>query len=164
MSEAKKDRYSGIALLLFSILLYFLIPYGIPGAKKGSDLGSDFFPKLLVVVMIVLSVGMIVKSIFDAKFRPIAIEETEESVEAEYESYEPTSNLNYKNVAIVFGIMLVHIFVLVDLLGFVYSTIIAMVGVMLALSVKKWYFYLIIIAIIFGIDFVFRDLLSIQLP
>ncbi|ALX47567.1 tripartite tricarboxylate transporter TctB family protein [Lentibacillus amyloliquefaciens] len=158
MTERKRERYTGFFLLIVSILLLILIPFGIKESAVSSGVGSAFFPKVLAVSMIILSISIIAKTFFNKGTE----EEHDELVEEEAakEQVKP----NYWNVLIVLLIMLIYIFVLIEYLNFVVSTIIAMVAVMAVLSVRKWYSYIIVIAFIVLTDYVFRELLSIQLP
>lgn len=160
MGNIRREIYTGLALLIFGAALYLFIPNLIQGSKGLGEVGPDFFPRILAILIIVLSLTQIVKSFLS---KLLDNDGEEEKVELGYTESEDVKRSLGASV-FVFIIMLLYVYVLVEFLSFIFSTIIAMSIIMWALSVRKWYFYLILMTFVFIIDFIFRNLLYVQLP
>ncbi|GGJ98382.1 hypothetical protein GCM10007063_20880 [Lentibacillus kapialis] len=160
MNEMKRERYTALSLLIFGTTLYLSIPYVIQGSEGLGEVGPDFFPRILAILIIVLSAIQFVKSFFPKIFN---IEEIEADDEFEYVENDSKKG-RFLASAFVFLMMLLYIFVLVEFLSFILSTIITMSVIMWVLSVRKWYFYLILISFVIIVDYIFRNLLYVQLP
>lgn len=66
--------------------------------------------------------------------------------------------------SVLFALFLVAYCFLVGLLGFVVSTIILVLAVMIFYGARKWYYYAIPLAMVGIVYYVFRVLLHVSLP
>lgn len=162
MSKLMIERYSAIVLMIISIIIYFTFPISIPGSKGLTQVGPDFFPRLIILFISVLSLTLFIKTFYQKS------EEDQENklsdINEESEEIVVDGKSNYLNSVYVFLILIIYVFVLLNFLNFALATIISMFVVMWILSVKKWYYYAGFIAFVFLIDYVFRNLLNVQLP
>lgn len=149
-----QDLVLGLILFLFSLSIFFALPLFV--ADTSQSLGADFFPRFLLILLMVLSLFLIVN--------PMLLKKTKEKTSGEKE--DETEDEGKRRVIVgwaVFGILIVYTFV-VENLGFVATSIIFMSLIMYILSARKWYYYLILICMIFLINYVFKDLMKIMLP
>jgi len=152
MIKSKKDFFSGTALFLFCIVLYFLIiPKWVAVTTTVGGVNSRTFPEFSTIFIGLLSFFLIIKSFL---FYSSDTEEPEESKTKDKKPFAPYS--------IIF-IMVLYTFI-VPHLGYLITTILSMIIIMGILSVRKWYYYLIVILIIISTVFLFEDLLRVQLP
>ncbi|RSL33606.1 hypothetical protein D7Z54_09855 [Salibacterium salarium] len=156
MTDKLKDRYASLTLLSLCIISwFFLIPYGIEGAVGMREIGPDFFPRFITLAVFILSIFLLIKSILQIEDKQD--DEKEKKKETTESNSKPWAGLS------VFLIMFGYIY-LADMIGYLYSSIISMAMIMWVLSVRKWYLYIVIIAIIFLIQYVFQNVLYIRLP
>lgn len=153
MRKIQKERYIWLVTLIFGIVIWkVLIPTQIHTSQNQSDYGPQFFPNLLAIVVILISLLSFILTFFN---KDKTTDQNEES--------KPANDGKMLNGFIVFGITVAYV-LLVDIIHFVPASIISMLVIMWVLSVRKWYFYLIMVAIIFLINYVFENIMYIQLP
>lgn len=150
LKNINTDRIIGIALLVFSILTYTLLPNFINIIQE-QEFGAEFFPKVILIVLMILSVALIIKSFLHTK------EENSESSKQFEEDRKKWVGWS------VFGLLILYSFI-VEKIGFIISSIIIMSIILFLLSARKWYYYLILIVMIFLIYYIFVDLMRIMLP
>src|SRR5699024_3661899 len=115
------------------------------------EFGAEFFPKVILIVLMILSVALIIKSFLHTK------EENSESSKQFEEDRKKWVGWS------VFGLLILYSFI-VEKIGFIISSIIIMSIILFLLSARKWYYYLILIVMIFLIYYIFVDLMRIMLP
>lgn len=153
MRKIQKERYIWLVTLILGIVIWqVLIPTQIQTSQNQSDYGPKFFPNLLAIVVILISLLSFIFTFFN---KDKTSDQNEES--------KPANGGKVLNGFIVFGITVAYVF-LVDIIQFVPASIISMLLIMLVLSVRKWYFYLIMVTMIFLINYVFENIMYIQLP
>lgn len=154
MNSNLKDRYMGILLLLFGAVLMFSIPKIIQGASNVTTLGPRFFPQFIAIAIIILSAILIIKSFLNNA------KEKEKNPEKEGSKFKKEEAM----VGVwVFVVMLFYVFI-VQWVSFLPATIVAMAVIMMLMRVKKWYHYLIVIALIVLIKYIFASLIFVPLP
>jgi putative tricarboxylic transport membrane protein len=156
--KTHKDLYMGIFLFVFGLVYYFfLIPNSITSKDSLTTLGPGFFPKLTAILLIVLSVFLIIKSLIQLKKGSDDLDDSDQEEDTGKGQSRPWAGAG------VFLLMVLYVFI-VEYLGFMVTTVIVMLAIMAVLSVRKWYSYVVMILVIFGIKFVFEDLMYIILP
>lgn len=154
--KSHKDLYMGIFLFVFGLVYYFfLIPNSITAKDGLTTLGPEFFPQLTAILLMVLSVFLMIKSLIQLKEGSDDLDDSDQD--------EDTGKGRPWAGAGVFLLMVLYVFI-VEYLGFMITTVIVMLAVMAILTVRKWYSYVVMILVIFGIKFVFEDLMYIILP
>ncbi|WP_099157013.1 tripartite tricarboxylate transporter TctB family protein [Virgibacillus ndiopensis] len=158
MDERMRDRYSGFVLLFISLLSWFvIIPYGIESSEGMTTVGPSFFPKFITIALIILSAFLVIKSFFK-------IGDSENNLEKDEGTEETSEPRGKVSVGVwVFIVMIGYIY-LADIIGYLCSTVISMSVVMWLLKARKWYLYLILIATIFALQYVFENIMYIRLP
>ncbi len=112
-SKAKKDFYSGIFFLLFSIFLYVL-SYAIKMTKADS-LGPQFFPRLVALFMAILSIVVIVNG-----YKGMKEEKNKEQSGSNQPSKAPEK---IDKLSLLFSsILLIGYALLIDTLGFMITS------------------------------------------
>lgn len=157
MSDRIKDRYAGFVLFFLSVFSWFvIIPYGIESDMGLTKYGPDLFPKFITISVMILSAFIV--------FRTFLKENENDSKEGEEGAEEDPESPGRPWVGMaVFVVMIGYVF-LAEWLGFLYSTIISMSLIMWLLAVRKWYFYVILVAIIVLLEYVFTSVFHIRLP
>lgn len=155
-SRISSDQIIGAILLLGSTLVYFFLPKFIKVSNVSATpvYGPDYFPKVLLIVLFLLSLILIVKPFFAGKDEQ---DNNQENTEEDH-----VNNRAWVGWS-VFGILIVYTFV-VETFGFILTSIVLMSIILFLLSARKWYYYLILIGAIFLIHYVFVDLMRIMLP
>ncbi len=151
MNSILKERYSALFLFLFGLALWFYLPYDITVEDRLSTLGPAFFPKFIAVTVMVLSAGIILKTFVKKK-------EAQTS-----EEQKGTEGQRIWAAVAVFILMFLYVFV-IEWLGYLISTIIIMSLILWVLSSRKWYHYAILIAFVVLIQYVFENIMYVQLP
>ncbi|MGE4283488.1 MAG: tripartite tricarboxylate transporter TctB family protein [Clostridia bacterium] len=146
----KANRVIGIIFLVFGILLYIVTPFQT-AAISTSKMGPDFFPKVVAIIMVICSVGLIIQATIAMKSKYNAEEEAEVDWQKE------------KKVALVFAMLIVYV-LCIELAGFFISSILFGVALLYVLKSIKWYYYATYITLVAIINYVFSELLYINLP
>ncbi|WP_042143564.1 tripartite tricarboxylate transporter TctB family protein [Paucisalibacillus sp. EB02] len=152
ITKQKRERYIWLFFLVGSILLWkVLIPAQIQtNANSNSSFGPDFFPSILAILILIISGISFISTFF------IKETKTEGETNSE-EGGKPVAGI------IVFLITVFYSFI-IDYFHFIIASIICMFVIMWVLSVRKWYLYVIMVAFIFLVNFIFEDIMYINLP
>lgn len=146
--------------MIISMILYFTIPINVKGSEGLTEIGPDFFPTLIILSIGILSLVLFIRSFYQNKNDDVEEDEVNE------ETNDPLAkgNKGVLNSVYVFLILVLYVFILLRFLNFTISTVISMFIVMWILSVRKWYYYAGFLAFVLMVDYVFRNLLNVQLP
>lgn len=148
----RKERNIWLFFLIGGLLVWqIIIPSQVQVSQNSSNYGPDFFPTLLAIIVVIIS---------GASFLGTFIKKPES------DSDEATKSQDSGNVwigIVVFLITVGYVFI-AELIGFIPASLISMLLIMLLLSVKKWYFYLIMIVFIIAVHYIFENILYIRLP
>lgn len=158
MNNVRKERYSAVCLFLFGLALWFYIPYDIRVTDSLSSIGPEFFPKFIAVVVMALSAVIVLKTFSKKK------SQHEDNEDQPHRSEDEPSGSNRKWAApVVFLLMLIYVFT-VEWLGYFITTVVVMSLVLWVLSSRKWVHYAVLIVFIFIIQYVFENVMYVQLP
>ena len=157
-NEIKENRIASVAFLLFSVayLVMAFLTIGQPASKQ--SLGPDAFPKVIGVLMLLLSAVYMMQS-----FRGVSKEDEARAAligaDDKLQSY-----MDVRTVGVMLGLMLVYAFAF-ERLGYPISTCLMFMAGVLVLDRR----HLVRDAIIalfasFGLYFAFAYLLRVQLP
>lgn len=155
VTKKQKERYVWLVFLIGSILLWkVIIPSQVQTNQNTSSAGPEFLPTILAIIILIIS-GLS----FIATFINIGggQETREEESETPDNKGKPLAGI------IVFAITLGYTFMM-EYIHFTFASIICMFLIMWVLSVRKWYLYLIMAALIFLLKFIFEDIMYINLP
>lgn len=153
MNTIHRERYIWLFFLIAGVLAWkVVIPTQVETSQNYPNYGPEFFPNLLVITIIIISAISFIGTFIKKMNQPEKnnVEESEEK----------------GNVWIglaVFLITVIYVFMM-DYIAFIPSSIVCMVLIMWLLSVRKWYLYLIMIAIILILNYLFENIMYIQLP
>lgn len=154
MQRKIREQLPSLSLILFGVFLIILIPFQI-GEDQMSVVGPRFFPYLLSILIIIFSTISYLSEMFKNG------KETDDKEKSDNEDIEKP---NYLFVFFTFIGIILWI-VLVKYLGFIITSLLLMVGLMIFIGNKKPY-QVIIIPVIFvlGIFYIFGTMLHIPLP
>ncbi|MFZ4454002.1 tripartite tricarboxylate transporter TctB family protein [Salibacterium aidingense] len=149
---ASTERYIWLFLFIVGVVTWkILIPTQVQINQNSSTYGPDFFPNVLAIAVIIIS----------ALSFAWTFVKTPDQKQKETSGKDEEGN---KWVGfIVFLIMVFYVYI-IDIIHYLPATIISMLLIMWVLSVRKWYLYILMIGIILFIQYVFENLLYIQLP
>lgn len=168
LNNQAKEIISGVFVLCFGILLWFVVPIFVSSTGSETDLGPTFFPRFVAVGLTLCGILLLVKElgIWISSRSPVG-EDGASSEEPIYGAEEDTEEEETESKPLVamsvFIIMAIYTFV-VPFAGFLLSTIVSMSIIMWILDVRKWYLYILLILFILGVQYVFQNLLFVFLP
>lgn len=138
------EKIFSIFLLLVSLIGYYLARGFESGFMIDNGLGAGFFPKLVCIILAILSIVMFVKSFKDKKIYKFS--------------------KNNKNTFIIIGLCIGYLF-LMEKIGYLLSTIIFSFSVIITLD-RKNLIMNVIFSIIFpiGIYYLFSKVFNVSLP
>lgn len=138
------EKVFSIFLLLVSLIGYYLARGFESGFMIDNGLGAGFFPKLVCLILGVLSVLMFIKSFRDKNIYKFSKDN--------------------KNTFIIIGLCVVYLF-LMEKIGYLLATIIFSISVIMTLD-RKNIIMSILFSIIFpiGIYYLFSKVFNVSLP
>lgn len=147
------EMISGVIFAILGAVLWLLIPSQIPTLEK-SAINAQTLPRIAIGGMAVFGVGLLLEGIFTKAKKELVI--TKESFRSAAFKKELRS--------VLYALFLVAYCFMVQPLGFVVSTVILVVAIMLFYGARKWYYYAIPLAMVGIVYYVFRVLLHVSLP
>ncbi len=145
MNEKKTDLTIGIISCIIGIISYILT-LNFPTFGKSGVPGPEFFPRILAILFLIISVIQISKSF---------VEKNKQTQEVE--------KVNYIRMLILIGLFVFYILFL-DILGFFITTIIFLMILQKLLSVKLKTSLFVTFIIIMIIFLIFDKLFCVSLP
>ncbi len=142
------DLVSGIFFLLFSVVLLLVIPSQV---KVITDevVNSRTFPYVLSVIIMVMSTKTIVVEVIKlARKQEVEKKEFDIKVEAK--------------ALFLFTLLIVYV-ILIQVIGYLVSSLLMVTAFLVFFKTKKWYYYAITLGISVAIFYIFRMVLNIQL-
>lgn len=149
MIKYNKNLWGSIAFLILSLTIWILIPYQIV-LQKERIINSQTFPRIVVGLMIICSTYLFIKSILDIVLK----KEIDYGVIVFKEEF--------KSILMIFSVIL--FWVTLHFIHFMIAACIFSCLVMLIFKCKKLKYYLITIAFVIIITFMFQQLLGVNLP
>lgn len=147
------EMISGTIFAVVGAVLWFLIPLQIKTMEK-TAINAQTLPRIAIGGIFLFAVGLLLEGIFAKEKKELVI--TKESFRSEGFRKEMRS--------VLYALFLVAYCFVIGVLGFVVSTIILVLAVMIFYGARKWYYYAIPLAMVGIVYYVFRVLLHVSLP
>lgn len=144
---------SGAVFSIVGAILWVLIPSQIKTMEK-SAINAQTLPRIAIGGIFIFAVCLLLEGIFAREKKEVTV--TKESFRIEAFKKELRS--------ILYALFLVAYCFMVQPLGFVVSTVILVLAIMLFYGARKWYYYVIPLAMVGIVYYVFRVMLHVSLP
>ena len=144
---------SGAVFAIMGAVLWTLIPSQIQTMEKGA-VNAQTLPRIAIGGMFLFAVGLLLEGLFAKEKQELVI--TADSFRSESFKKEMRS--------ILYCLFLVAYCLIIQPLGFVVSTVLLVLAVMIYYGARKWYYYAIPLAMVGIVYYVFRVLLHVSLP
>lgn len=147
------EMIAGAVFVIVAAVLWLLIPSQIQTMEK-SAINAQTFPRIAIGGLFIFSMGLLIQGLFFNEKRECVI--TRDSFQSESFKREMRS--------VVFAVYLLVYCALIGMLGFIASTAILVVAILLFYGARKWYYYAIPLAMVGIVYYVFGVVLRISLP
>ena len=147
------EMISGTIFAVLGAVLWFLIPTQVQTLEK-TIINAQTFPRIAIGGLFLFSVGLLLEGLFAREKKEVYI--TKESFRSVAFKKELRS--------ILFALFLIAYCFLVGHLGYVVTTVLLVLAVMLFYGARKWYYYAIPLGMGGIVYYVFKVLLRISLP
>ena len=147
------EMISGAIFAILGAVLWFLIPTQVQTLEK-TVINAQTFPRIAIGGLFLFSVGLLLEGLFAREKKEVYI--TKESFRSVAFKKELRS--------ILFALFLIAYCFLVGHLGYVVTTVLLVLAVMLFYGARKWYDYAIPLGMVGIVYYVFKVLLRISLP
>ena len=147
------EMISGAIFAILGAVLWFLIPTQVKTLEK-TVINAQTFPRIAIGGLFLFSVGLLLEGLFAREKKEVYI--TKESFRSVAFKKELRS--------ILFALFLIAYCFLVGHLGYVVTTVLLVLAVMLFYGARKWYYYAIPLGMVGIVYYVFKVLLRISLP
>ena len=144
---------SGAVFAVVGAVLWLLIPSQIQTMEKGA-VNAQTLPRIAIGGMVLFAVGLLLEGLFAKEKKELVI--TAESFRSAAFKKELRS--------IVYCLFLAAYCLIIQPLGFVASTVVLVLAVMVYYGARKWYYYAIPLAMVGIAYYVFKVLLHVSLP
>ena len=144
---------SGAVFAVVGAVLWLLIPSQIQTMEKGA-VNAQTLPRIAIGGMVLFAVGLLLEGLFAKEKKELVI--TAESFRSAAFKKELRS--------IVYCLFLAAYCLIIQPLGFVASTVLPVLAVMVYYGARKWYYYAIPLAMVGIVYYVFKVLLHVSLP
>ena len=144
---------SGAVFAVVGAVLWLLIPSQIQTMEKGA-VNAQTLPRIAIGGMVLFAVGLLLEGLFAKEKKELVI--TAESFRSAAFKKELRS--------IVYCLFLAAYCLIIQPLGFVASTVVLVLAVMVYYGARKWYYYAIPLAMVGIVYYVFKVLLNVSLP
>lgn len=144
---------SGLIFSLVGLVLWFLIPSQVQTLEK-TAINAQTFPRIAIGGLVLFSIGLLLEGLFAKEKREIVVTA---------ESFRSTA-FKKEMRSVVYALFLIVYCLLIGRLGYIISTVLLVVAVMLFYRARKWYYYAIPLGMVGVVYYVFKVLLRISLP
>ncbi len=144
---------SGLIFSLVGLVLWFLIPSQVQTLEK-TAINAQTFPRIAIGGLVLFSIGLLLEGLFAKEKREIVVTA---------ESFRSTA-FKKEMRSVVYALFLIVYCLLIGRLGYIISTALLVVAVMLFYRARKWYYYAIPLGMVGVVYYVFKVLLRISLP
>lgn len=147
------EMIAGIVFAVLGAVLWFLVPSQIPTMEK-SAINAQTLPKIAIGGMFIFAVCLLAEGLFGREKKEVTVNGElfrSESFRKELKS-------------LVYVLFLVAYCFMIEPLGFLISTAILVVAILLYYGARKWYYYAIPLAMVGVVYYIFRVLLHVSLP
>lgn len=142
------DLVSGIFFLLFSVALFLVIPSQV---KVVTDevVNSRTFPYILSLIIMAVSLKTVAVEVIKlVKKKEVEKKEFDVKVEAK--------------ALFLFSLLIVYV-ILIQVIGYLVSSLLMVSSFLVFFKTKKWYYYAITLGLTVAIFYIFRIVLNVQL-
>ncbi|MDY2970471.1 MAG: tripartite tricarboxylate transporter TctB family protein [Butyricicoccus pullicaecorum] len=147
------DIISGLVFVIVAAVLWLLIPSQIQTLEK-TAINAQTIPRIAIGGLFLCSAGLLIQGLLAHDKKEIVI--TRESFHSDGFRREMRS--------LLFAAFLIIYCFLVTLLGFIVSTVLLVIAILLFYGARKWYYYAIPLVMVGVVYYVFAVLLRISLP
>ena len=144
---------SGSVFLVAAAVLWLLIPSQI-NTMETSVINAQTVPKIAIGGMGLFSLGMLLQGIFTIPKKEVVI--TRDGLRSDRFRKEVKS--------VVYAGMLLAYLVAITWLGFLISTLLLTISILLFYGARRWYYYAIPLTMVVVVYFIFKMLLRVSLP
>ena len=144
---------SGAVFTIVAAVLWFLIPSQIQTMEK-TAINAQTFPRLAIGGLFLFSVGLLIQGLFFNEKKELVV--TKESFRS--------AGFKKEMRSVVYALFLIGYCFIVGRLGYILSTALLVVAVLLFYGARKWYYYLIPLVTVGVVYYVFGVVLRISLP
>lgn len=144
---------SGLVFVIVAAVLWLLIPSQIQTLEK-TAINAQTIPRIAIGGLFLCSAGLLIQGLLSHDKKEIVI--TCESFHSDGFRREMRS--------LLFAAFLIIYCFLVTLLGFIVSTVLLVIAILLFYGARKWYYYAIPLVMVGVVYYVFAVLLRISLP
>ncbi|WHH58581.1 tripartite tricarboxylate transporter TctB family protein [Petroclostridium sp. X23] len=150
--KSNSNLISGFLFLIISITMYILIPSQIK-TYETSAINAQTIPTLLIRGLIICSIILLIQGSFGISNEYVVDMDVFKNKKFKTEM----KSLVYIGMLIVYAIILKHI-------GFIISSLLLSVGILLYYGARKWWYYAIASGNVIIAYYVFKVLLRVNLP
>ena len=147
------EMISGTVFTILGAVMWFLIPSQIRTMEK-TAINAQTLPRIAIGEIFLFAVCLLLEGIFAREKKELVI--TRESFRSEGFRKEMRS--------VLYALFLVAYCFAVEPLGFILSTVILVVAIMIYFGARKWYYYAIPLAMVGVVYYVFAVFLHVSLP
>ena len=147
--KIKVNIVGGAIFLILSMILWYLIPSQIP-TNGDAVITSRSFPKLIVLLMFFSSLFIFVSDLIKV-MRKQPVQEVEVKLAEE-------------GRAVIVCLLLIAYAFLLNIIGFMFASIIYCYSMLAFFKSKNWKYYLIVTVICVAVTYIFKNILLVQLP
>lgn len=147
------EMIAGAIFAVVGIVLWFLIPSQVQTLEK-TAVNARTFPSIAIGGMILFSIGLLLEGLLAREKKEVVI--TKDTFHS--------ASFRKEIRSLVFALLLIAYCFLIGHLGYVVTTVLLVLAVMLFYRARKWYYYAIPLGMVGVIYYVFKTLLRISLP
>lgn len=144
---------SGAVFAVFGAVMWFLIPSQIRTMEK-TAINAQTLPRIAIGGIFLFAVCLLLEGIFAREKKELMV--TRESFRS--------AGFKKEMRSVLYALFLVIYCFMVKPLGFVISTIILVIAIMIYFGARKWYYYVIPLVMVGIVYYVFAVLLHVSLP
>lgn len=144
---------SGTVFLVAAAVLWLLIPSQI-NTMETSSINAQTVPRIAIGGMGLFSLGLLLQGIFTLPKKEVAITRSaliSDSFRKELKS-------------IIYAIIFLAYLLAITWMGFMISTVLLTIAILLFYGARRWYYYAIPLAMVGIVYFIFKMLLRVSLP
>ena len=144
---------SGVVFAILGTILWIQIPTQVQTMEK-SAINAQMLPRIAIGGLVIFSIGLLLEGLLLREKKELVV--TAGSFRSDGFRKEMRS--------VLFALFLVAYCFIIQPLGFILSTVLLLLAVLLFYGARKWYFYAIPLAMIGVVYYIFRALLHVSLP
>lgn len=147
------DIISGMVFLIAAIVLWFLVPSQIQ-TMETTSINAQTVPRVAIGGLFFFSLGLLLQGLFSVPKKEVFL--TKETFSSA-KFHKELKSVLYAGMLLVYLVLLTYI-------GFLISTALLVVAIMLFYGARKWFYYAIPLSMVGVVYFVFKILLNVSLP